>query len=414
MIKRFYQEQKARFQIFSKGAKTMIWANLIMALFFPFYLIFANTFIFSNTKGDVELNLLYNIATFTGIISGFFFNGFLVRWQHVKFQMMTGSFLQLISTSVLFFMPPGSLSGYSILLFGYVTGIGNGFYWSSRNYMTVVNTNDNNRDFFAGLDYILASVGRITTPFLIGLYIGKGTQFGWFSSEFAYQSTLIFAFLIISFSSYFIYKEKYQTCKAGKFIYSSYGHKWNTARLMVTILAFFQTAMMVIPPVFIMKYIGNEAAVGSVNSGTYIFSMVIIYYISSRSKIHHRTRIMKMGAFILLFGALFFTVFMKISPIIAMLVLSVVLLLSDPILNFPFRASFMKIIDELKHIEKRDDYSYVFDIEFYTAIGRILSIAYFFLLYYFLSPEIAISIYVLTIALLQFLTLPLSKKINGV
>jgi hypothetical protein len=87
--------------------------------------------------------------------------------------------------------------------------------------------------------------------------------------------------------------------------------------------------------------------------------------------------------------------------------------ITEPILNFPIRATIMKAIDDLKHIEKRDDYAYLFDNEFFLGIGRFISIGIFYLEYSFLPVNIALSIYLFMVAFIQFLLLPLSRKING-
>jgi hypothetical protein len=73
----------------------------------------------------------------------------------------------------------------------------------------------------------------------------------------------------------------------------------------------------------------------------------------------------------------------------------------------------MKALDEIKHIEKRDDYAYVVDIEIFTAIGRVVAIGLFFLLYAFIPLEFALSLFAAFIALSQFGILKYSREING-
>jgi YQGE family putative transporter len=413
MIKRIFEEQKAKFEVFTLSARKLIWSNLLFGLFNPFYFIFSNTFIFKHSNGNLVYNLIYCSFTFSGIISGFVINGFLLKKFHVRNQLIFGELMLFISITTLFLMPGNFLTDVSVSCFGLISGIGSGIYWSCRNYLTIVNTTDSNRDFFAGLDYILISGGRIITPFLVGIYIGEGTKHCLFSSSFAYSSTLIFAFLAILFSSLMVIKEKYKTTQTKKFVFIRYNKEWSNSRLLITLLGFFQGAIFVIPPVFIMKYIGNEATVGTLNSVSYIIAITIVYVISSRSKTEHRTGIIFAAASILLTGALVYSFFISSRSILATSILMVLMFIAEPIINFPCRATVMKAIDDLKHIENRDDYAYLLDIEFFAALGRVASMILFYVLYTSFETGIALSVYVIFIGLLQFFNVPLSKRING-
>jgi MFS transporter, YQGE family, putative transporter len=413
MIKQLFKEQKSKFEVFTLSAKKLIWSNLLFGLFNPFYFIFSNTFIFKHSNGNLVYNLIYCSFTFSGIISGFLLNGFLLRKFHVRNQLIFGELMLFISITTLFLMPGNFLTDVTVSGFGLVAGIGSGIYWSSRNYLTIVNTTDSNRDFFAGLDYILISGGRIITPFIVGIYIGEGTRYGLFSSGFAYSSTLILAFLAILFSSVMVIKEKYKTTRTKTFVFIRYNKEWNNSRLLITLLGFFQGAIFVIPPVFIMKYIGNEASVGTLNSISYIIAITIVYIISSRSKTEHRTGIISAAAFILLTGSLIYSFFIGSRSVLATSILMFLMFIAEPIINFPCRATVMKAIDDLKHIENRDDYAYLLDIEFFAAVGRVTSMVIFYVLYTSFETGVALSVYIVFISLLQFFNVPLSKRING-
>jgi YQGE family putative transporter len=413
IVKEMFKAQMAQFRVFNTNARKLILANLLFGLFNPFYLIFSNTFIFSSTKGDLSFNLLYCVFTYIGILTGFITTGFIVRHIHVKKLLVLGAFIMFLAIMVMFLLPQGSLTGTWIFVFGIISGTGNGIYWASRNYLTVVNTHDGNRDFFSGIDFILISSGRIITPLLVGLYIGEGVKRGWFSHLFAYRSTLIFAFLLVLFIGIVILFRKYKTIKTHKFLYAKYSPIWNKTRLMIFYLGLFQGAFFALPPVLIMKFVGGETSVGTLSSIGYLIAIVIVYYISRRSGAEHRTGILKAGAWLFFLSALFFVAFIFVNSLIATSVFILVMFLTEPILGFPFRATFMKVIDDLKHKEKRDDYAYVTDIEVFAALGRVLSLVLFFVMYTLLPVNVSIPAYMVIIAAVQFLNIRLSRKING-
>lgn len=335
------------FRVFNTNARKLITANLLFGLFNPFYVIFSSTFIFSSTHGELDLNLIYNICVFTGVILGFVGNGYLLRYFQVKTMLIGGAGLLFTAIAIMFLLPEGSLNGYVVFIFGIFMGFGNGIYWSSRNYLTVVNTRNENRDFFAGLDFILISVGRILTPLFIGVYIGESIQNGWFTINQAYQSTLIIAFALVLWIALIIIPRKYKTVRANKFLYLKYLPLWNKIRKMIFILGLFQGAMLALPPVLILKYVGNETSVGIISSISYAIAIVFVYFVSKRSGMQHRTKILKSGAYFLLAGSLFFSVFLFSMPMISTAILMGVFFICDPVLNFPFRATFMKAMDEI-------------------------------------------------------------------
>jgi MFS transporter, YQGE family, putative transporter len=408
------KNQSTQFRVFNTNARKLITANFLFGLFNPFYLIFSNTYIFNSTKGDITFNLIYCLFNFIGIISGFIINGYLLRIFHVKKQLIMGSIILFISVLIMFMLPMGSLTGIWIFVFGLGTGIGNGIYWSSRNYLTMVNTNDNNRNFFSGIDFILISSGRLITPLLIGLYIGEGIKHHWFNIEFAYRSTLVFALVLLVLMTIIILPRKFKTQSAKRFLYWKYSKLWNKARFMVFNLGFYQGSFLALPAILIMQYVGNESAVGSINSISYLIAIIFVYYVSKNAQIQHRTLVLKGGAIFLLIGSVLFSIFLHSNAMVATVVLLVIMFISDPVLNFPFRASFMKVADEVKQHEKRDNYAYIVDIELFTAFGRILSLGFFFVLYKLLPVNYSLPIYMVIVALMQFINIRLSKEINGV
>jgi MFS transporter, YQGE family, putative transporter len=405
--------QKERFGIFNNNTRKFITSNLLFSLFSPFYLIFSNTFIFSSTHGNLEMNLIYCIFNFAGIIAGFAFTGYASGKIHIKTLMVSGGWLTFSSIILMFTMPMHSISWLGIIFYGLATGLGIGVYWSARNYLTLVLTDNNNRDFFSGMDFILISLGRIVTPFIIGIYIGRGIKMGWFSPAFAYRSTLLIALILLVSLSIVTIRVKHRSVRLGRFLHTKYSKEWQDVRLLLTTLGFFQGAIYVIPTVFIMKFVGGESFVGTVNAIGYLIAIVMVFLISSRSGIQHRTKIISLGFIILTLGAITFSVCYKNFIVTGTYILIFLMFLAEPILNFPIRATLMDVIKTIKKKEKRKGYAYIIDVEAFTAIGRISSLTIFYLLYVFLPVSAAIIIFILLMAASQYLCIPLSRKING-
>jgi hypothetical protein len=177
-------------------------------------------------------------------------------------------------------------------------------------------------------------------------------------------------------------------------------------------LGFFQGAIYVIPTVFIMKFVGGESFVGTINSLGYLVAVIIVYLISRKSGTEHRTRIVILGFWMLTAGAVAFSLFFKNNVITGTYILIFLMFLAEPILNFPIRASLLDVINAIKKQEKRKGYAYIFDIEAFTAIGRVACLTIFYLLYMILPVNISIIIFILFMAITQYFCISLTRKIN--
>jgi YQGE family putative transporter len=314
----------------------------------------------------------------------------------------------------MFSLPQKDITWIRVVCYGAFTGLGVGLYWAARNYLTLVMTNKDNRDFFSGIDFIFISLGRVITPFLIGIYIGKGIKLGWFSPAIAYRSTLIIAFILVLSLTLITVRVKHLSVRLGKFIYSSYSKEWQQVRLLLMTLGFFQGTIYVVPTVFIMKFVGGESLVGTVNAIGYLIAVVIVYLISSKSGAKDRTKVIFLGFSILTLGAVVFALLFKQHVVTGTYFLIFLMFLAEPILNFPIRATLLEVIKIVKKQDCRKSYAYILDIEAFTAIGRIASLTIFYLLYRFLPVNIAIIVFILSMAASQYLCIPLSRRINGV
>lgn len=401
-------------RLFNTNARKLITVNLLFGLFNPFYLVFSNTFIFNATKGNIEFNLLFCILSFIGISAGFVLNGYMVRVIPVHKQMVTGAAILLSALAALFLLPKQFFSSVWVLFFGFLTGIGNGIYWSSRNFLTLMNTNESNRDFYTGLDFILISFGRILTPLLIGLYIGETIKYGIFDAELAYRTTLVFGLILVGAIAFILWPRKFRNVTPSRFLFFNYSTQWMNARLMTLTWGMFNGMFIALPPYLIMKYIGNETIVGTINSVCYIIAIIIVYWISRKSDSSHRTRILRYGIYIQLVGVLLFLMIIPINVSLATSFLILGVFFSDPVVGFPFRATFMKAIEIDRQTSGRDSFAYVVDIEIWCAIGRIISLLVFFLLINLLPEIWAFAIYMVILVVVQFKYIPYSKRINGV
>ncbi|MCX7985977.1 MAG: MFS transporter [Bacteroidales bacterium] len=409
----FLAEQKAKIAAFPFETRKFITSNFFFGLFNPFYIIFSNTFIFQATKGDLSENILYCIFTYLGILAGFFISGLVASRISFRNLLIGGVWLMFLTIFQLFSINPHRVNSLIIILAGFFTGVGSGVYWSARNYLSLELTNDNNRDFFSGIDYILISAGRILTPLIIGIYIGLGIKHHWFSASFAYRSVLTVALILAVLVTLF-------TLRVPDYIYRAHGSLtvktnalWTAVRKMFFYLGFYQSAFFVVPTVFIMKFIGGENMVGTLNALCYLLAILTIYYLSSRLSIHHRTRIMRAGFYIFLIGTILFSTFLPFAAALGTYLLIFLMFFTESILNYPARATMLKATEEIKSSVQADGYQYLTDVELFAELGRLSGLVIFYVFYHLAPYYISLPAYIVFTAVIQWQTVKMSKIING-
>jgi len=409
----FINQQKSKILAFPFETRKFITSNFFFGLFNPFYIIFSNTFIFQATRGDLSENIVYCIFTFLGILAGFVISGFVASKISFRNLLIGGVWLMFLTIFQLFSLNPQRVNTFVVIAAGFFTGLGSGVYWAARNYLSLQLTTDSNRDFFSGIDYILISAGRILTPLIIGVYIGLGIKYNWFSASFAYRSVLTVALGLAILVTLF-------TLRVPNNFYRKYGsltvetnELWSAVRKMFFYLGFYQSAFFVVPTVFIMKFIGGENMVGTLNALCYMLAILTIYYLSSRLAIEHRTRIMRAGFYIFLTGTLLFSIFLPFAAAAGTYFLIFLMFFTESILNYPARATMLKATEEIKTSVQTDGYQYLTDVELFAEIGRIVGLVMFFVLYQILPYYLSLPVYIVSTAALQWKTVEMSKKING-
>jgi YQGE family putative transporter len=327
--------------------------------------------------------------------------------------LIGGVWLMFYTIFQLFSINPENINSLKIILIGIFSGMGSGVYWAARNYLSLQLTDEKNRDFFSGIDYILSSAGRIITPLIIGIYIGLGIKYHWFSATFAYRSVLIVALALAILVTLFTLRIPKVHYRDNFSLFLRANGSWTNVRKMFFYLGFFQSSFFMFPTILIMKFIGGENMVGTLNAVCYLLTIFIVYYISSRSTEQHRTRIMKLGFFMLTGSAIVFTLFLPLIPAIGTYILIFAMFFTDSIMNFPARATMLKATDEHKMLINSDGYQHMVDVEFFSDLGRVAGLIIFYFIYLILPYYISLPLYMIFVASIQWKTVEMSKRLNG-
>ena len=415
----FIRNEIEAFNVFNPDAKKLLVITLVFAMAFPFVIIFGSAFVLRLTGGNNTMAIIYNWGFFSGLIIGYFINGkVLKRGYDIRKVFATGMMLTVIPLSLLMFFGRGS--GYDVIIYGLFIGTGNGIYWSCRNIVTYQATKDENRNFFTSVEQFIIVSSNALIPLLFGtLILGSNTTMGAKMEAYKYTSVVVVG--ITFFAAFLILKSNFATPAIGRFIYFKFHKVWQWQRLLTFSTGIVQAGFMVLMTLLILNVAGDEAVLGKIEFAAAIVSVITIYIVGRISKPSQRDIIMLAGAVSLLIGGIFlaFTIenenlllgFVAVS-FLGVVVMKIGQVIADPMIQSSFKATYLTSIEKMSLTENKNIYAYIMDNEFFLNGGRIFGSAVFLLIMQFMNHIIALKYIFIILALTQFLSAFLIRRLT--
>jgi len=374
----FIKREIAAFNVFGLDAKRMLCINVVYHLAFPFIIIFGSAFVLRITGGNNGLAIMYNWGFFLGLILGCLINGRLMKAGFsIRPLFVTGMLLSVVPLSILMIF--GHEAGYGVIFYGLAIGLGNGVYWSCRNFLTMLVTTDANRNFYASVEQFIIIFFNALIPLLFGTFI-LGSNVSESAKLTAYRYTSVVVVGITLIAAWMILKSNFRNPVITRFLYLKFGRIWNIQRFLTFFVGTVESGFMVLMTLLILNVAGDESVLGKIEFTTALISVLSIYFVGRISRPEHRSRIMLAGATSLIIGGtvLAFTISnsVKVFDFVAVSFLGVVVMkicqvIADPMVHSSFRATFLSSVEQSSLIEKRDSYSFVMDNEYFMNGGRV-------------------------------------------
>jgi YQGE family putative transporter len=366
--------------------------------------IFINAFLWRQTQ-DFTIIGLYNLLIYVAVPLGFYINGFLFTYFSTNSLYVFSLLLRILLVSILIFLP--QITYPIIIVFGLLEGLVVGMYWANRNILTLKATQSHDRIYFSSLESISETFTAITIPFVIGWFIILGTFLQLYTPQTAYK-LLSLAMLAVTGVVWFVMTSfKVEFKKLTHLFITNAGTSWNKFRLLQLILGFADGTRSFIPALMVLLLIGNEGALGTVQSFAAILSAVVVYFLAKSLQTKHRLILLQISFVIGILGATFFGLYYS--------ALGVIVFFACQALTTPFNWVALQslnydLIDEEKNQEKH--YAYVCDQEIYLNGGRVLAIIGFLWLVHSFSSDTALRFSPIIFAFSQLFLLLLAKSLE--
>ncbi len=387
--------------------RLVLMTNMIYAFVLPVVDIFVGAYIMRSADNPAMV-AVYQLCVYTGIPFTFLINGFLLNKFNVSRLYSFGMLLSGIS--MLFMMSLTVMSFSGVAIAGFIMGISFGFFWANRDFLALDTTNDQNRNYYFGVETFFYTITFILVPAIVGWYLRSSRVHGWFDGDIstAYRIIAYAVIVLTILSSIVIHRGKFTNPKQKKFIYWKYDNLWNKFLGLAALKGSVQGYLVTAPAILIMRLVGDEGSLGLIQSVSGILTAFLLYILGRTAKPQHRLLIFGAGIVVFFLGALANQILFSAIGVIIFVLCKVLFMPLHDIAYFPIQ---MRIIDVLSVKENRSEFAYIFHHEFGLYIGRFIGLGLFIYLAFFVSEVVALRSSVLIIAAIQLLSIPLARNI---
>lgn len=402
MIKKLKAEL-SHFKSQSYNFRVLTLTNLIYSIVLPVIDIFVAAYVMRSSNDPVKV-VIYQLTIYTGIPLTFFLNGYLLRKFSIKTLYSLGMMLSGVSMMVM--MSLTTLDNTGIGIAGLIMGMSFGFYWANRDFLALAMTNDDNRNYYYGLETFFYTIIAVVVPVLIGWFIEFYAGSG--DAGLAYKIVTGFVFVITVFASIMCYRGNFTNPTEKKFVFFKFDPYWYKLLRLASLKGLVQGFLVTAPAMLIMLLVGKEGALGTAQSIGAIIAAIAMYIIGRNTSPKHRLYVFGTGLVLFAVAAIINGILYSSTGVILFMLF---LLLAKPLLDLAYFPIQFSVIDILTKKEKRSEFAYILNHEAGLYVGRLIGAGTFLILAYSFSVEIALRYAIVIVALLQLLSYWVAKDI---
>ena len=384
--------------------RILILTNLVYAFVLPVIDTFVAAYIMRNTHGDITKVVIYQLTIYTGIPLTFLLNGFLLK--HFDIRKLYAAGMMLSGVSMVVMMSLHELNTLGIASAGMIMGLSFGFYWANRDCLALSITNDSNRNYYYGMETLFYTIISVIIPITIGLFIDSQIRDS--QKHTAYLIITGIVFVITVLASIVCFRGAFKNPVEKKYVFFKFHPLWYKLLTLASLKGLAQGFLVTAPAMLILKFFGNEGALGSATSIGAVIAAAIMYVLGRISKPSDRIKIFAAGITLFAVGAAINGVLFSPTGVVVFILM---LLIAKPLMDLAYFPIQFQVIDIVSKMEKRSEFAYILNHEAGLYVGRFSGAATFLLMAKYGSADIALRYAVIIIGILQLCSIFVAKKI---
>ncbi|WP_407427406.1 MFS transporter [Arcticibacter sp.] len=397
------KQEIGHFRSQSHNFKILTLTNLIYSIVLPVIDIFVAAYVMRNSNDPTKV-VVYQLTIYTGIPITFLINGWLLNRFPIKFLFSLGMVLSGVSMAIMMSLNTLDITGVAVA--GIVMGMSFGFYWANRDFLALSTTDNNNRNYYYGLETFFYTIIAVLIPVGIGWFIELSARDG--NAKLAYRIVTGIVFIITILASVMCFRGKFINPVNKKFFYLKFDPLWNRLLVLASLKGLVQGFLVTAPAMLIMLLLGQEGALGTAQSIGAIFAAILMYIIGRKTSPSQRIYVFGTGLLLFTIAALINGILYNATGVVLFMLF---LLLAKPLLDLAYFPIQFRVIDLLSKKEKRSEFAYILNHEAGLYLGRLTGAGTFLLLAYYFSNEVALRYAIIIVAVLQLSSFWVAKRI---
>jgi len=390
--------------------RVLLITNLLFALVLPIVEIFVGAYIMRNT-GSPTFVAIYQLAMYAGIVISSVINGELLKYFKIKTLYSFG--ILVSGLSMLVMMSINSTGQLALIIAGLAMGLAAGFFWTNRYLLALEATDDNNRNYFFGLESFFFSICAIVVPLTVGAFLAQSSGGGIFGIKLdinvAYRVVTGVVFIITIIACFVLAKGTFVNPEQKEYLYFKFCNLWNKMILLAASKGLVQGFLVTAPAILVLKLVGNEGDLGLIQGIGGLLTAIIVYVLGRIAKPNQRIAIFVLGILVFFAGTLFNAFLFSAVGVIVFVLCKI---FYQPLYDLAYFPIMMRTIDVVSEEENRNKYAYIMNHEIGLFLGRAAGLILFIVLATYVSEVFALKWALVIVVGIQIISIPLSKIIT--
>ena len=387
--------------------RILLCTNFFYGLCIPVIELFISAYIIRQSS-EIKSLIIYQIAQATAIPVTFYLNSILSRFVSIRQLYSAGLIFCAVSFAVLFSL--GKVNSSNLAISGVIMGVSVGLIWANRNYLTLTITNNNNRNYYFGLEGFLATVAAIIVPSLVGVFIATSQKFSWFPISVSYSIISMGMFLLIFSACIVLHQGNFAKPIRQQIMFFRSSGIWGKMSGLAFLKGLTQGFVITAPAMLVFDSLGKEGTLGASQSVSAIITSFLIYIIGRNTLPFHRIHIFSGAIALLLLSSGILSFYYSTFSIFFMIFC---LVFTRPLIDLAYSPIFLEVVEKLSLQDDSRMYSYIFNHEIWLFCGKILGGAFFLAILYNFGEQITLRHMFLLISLIYSLSFFLIKSLNS-
>ncbi len=340
----------------------------------PILYTFLTAFLYRESHNSFLPVASYYSGFYVGLPIAFFINGLLLRKIKSQRLYWVGTTIEGIIIIAITWLHIQGI--FPLFLWGILFGIGSGFFWANRNFLTLRVVEADKRMYYGSLESGIGTGINILAPLMSAGIIVLLSKVFPFGLSLSYQLLSIIAFVILFVTGLVIQSMKSVSQDVSSTYVKNHSSNWSMMRLYIVSSGIFSGIITFLPTFMVFNFLGKEGTLGSVQSFFSLVSALVVLLFASKISNKHALLFLSVSIFFLTLGSLFFGIFFSAIGVIAYLLGDAI---GMPFFWAPYNTISFNAIDSEQPLFGYHHFAYVFDQELFLNCGRLLGISIFLL-----------------------------------